>query len=73
MGLTRKEFKALSRDEAEEIIRKASSDKCQENVNRMVRENFEKIKQEVWNIIVTENEKLPNSHDLDRNRDFLDN
>lgn len=60
------EFKALSRDEAEEIIRKASSDKCQENVNSMVRENFEKIKQEVWNIIVTENEKLPFPHDLSR-------
>ena len=60
------EFKALSSDEAEEIIRKASSDKCQENVNRMVRENFEKIKQEVWNIIVTENEKLPFPHDFSR-------
>ena len=32
----------------------------------MVRENFEKIKQEVWNIIVTENEKLPFPHDLSR-------
>ena len=62
------EFKALSSDEAEEIIRKASSDKCQENVNRMVRENFEKIKQEVWNIIVTENEKLPFPHDLSRTK-----
>ena len=61
-------FSAMTREEQEGIIRRISEEKCRENVNRLVRQNFERIKQEVWNIIVTENEKLPNPHDLDRTK-----
>ena len=61
-------FTAMTREEQEDIIKRVSEEKCRENVNRLVRQNFERIKQEVWNIIVTENEKLPNPHDLDRTK-----
>lgn len=61
-------FEGMTLEEQESIIRSVSEEKCRENVNRLVRQNFERIKQEVWNIIVTENEKLPNPHDLDRTK-----
>ena len=61
-------FEGMTLEEQESIIRRVSEEKCRENVNRLVRQNFERIKQEVWNIIVTENEKLPNPHDLDRTK-----
>ena len=61
-------FEGMTLEEQEGIISRVSEEKCRENVNRLVRQNFERIKQEVWNIIVTENEKLPNPHDLDRTK-----
>lgn len=63
-GEVQKRFEGISDEQAESIIRKVSDAKVKEKVDMMVRQNFERIKQEVWNIIVTENEKLPNPHDL---------
>ena len=63
-GEVQKRFEGISDEQAESIIRKVSDAKVKEKVDMMVRQNFERIKQEVWNIIVTENETLPNPHDL---------
>jgi len=59
-----KRFEKISREQAETIIKKVSEAKVKEKVDTMVRQNYERIKQEVWNIIVTENAKLPKPHDL---------
>ena len=55
---------AMSEKEAEAILRRVAGQKTREHVDDLVRKNFERIKQEVWNIIVTENEKLPKPHEL---------
>ena len=61
-----KRFEKISDEQAEAIMMKVTEAKVKENVDRMVKQNFERIKQEVWNIIVTENDKLPKPHDLGR-------
>lgn len=57
-------FRDLSHEQKEEIIREVTRLKVQQKVDSMVRKNFEKIKREVWDIVVKENDKLPKPHPL---------
>ncbi len=59
-----KVFRSMSHDEKEAILRKVTERKVKEHVDSMVKRNYERIKQEVWDIIVTENAKLPKPHEL---------
>ena len=57
-------FRKMGDDEKEATLKRVSTERIKEHVNTLVRQNFEKIKQDIWNIIVTENAKLPKPHDL---------
>ena len=57
-------FSKMDDGEKEAILKRVSAERIKEHVDTLVRQNFERIKQEVWNIIVTENAKLPKPHDM---------
>ena len=57
-------FSKMDDGEKEAILKRVSAERIKEHVDTLVRQNFERIKQEVWNIITTENSKLQNPHDL---------
>ena len=57
-------FSKMDDGEKEAILKRVSAERIKEHVDTLVRQNFERIKQEVWNIITTENSKLPKPHDL---------
>lgn len=59
-----KEFRRYTAEQIEDTIKRVTEEKCREKVDKMVQDNFERIKQDIWNIIVTENAKLPKPHDL---------
>ena len=55
---------SLSHDEQERILLRVAEEKTRENVDRMVQENYERIKRDIRELIESENARLPEPHDL---------